>query len=908
MKVPHLLLLSLGSVNVLAVSRRSTFQPANASNGTAPQAKRYIIEFKQGSDYTAIQDSIAAQPGTTILRTFNTDVFAGVSVESISQNVDSLSEFTSVAQTWTSKIITLDTSVPSRAWTAVDAAAEAASSNYSVHAQTGVDKLHAAGIFGEGAVIAVVDTGTQYTHPALGGCFGAGCKVAGGYDLVGDGCWPDLGCDLEPDDDPMDQIGHGTHVSGIAVGQAPNGIFVGVAPSATLLSYKVFTDLDDTTEDILIEAFLMAYEADADIITCSVGGAGGWSSDAWAVVASRIAEQGVIVTIAGGNDGVEGPYYTSDGSSGQNVLAVASIEAETTAEIAFLANFTVSNQTSSAAVGYYSGFEPIPYTYTGFPIYALSLNTSSTTDACEPLDIDLEGNITLVRVGDCDSSVQQTNVQNAGSHVTLWYLGDDPSDIPGYLPTGGFTGVISADSGAAIIETIKSGGKVTGDFTTIDADNYFVGMPNPEGTGGLPNYFTSWGPLYDLSIKPDIAAPGGDILSTYPTDAYTVLSGTSMATPYIAGVAALYIGKFGGRSSNSAFNASDLMMRIITSGDSLPYFDGQTLTNYGLYAPTAQVGTGIINASKVLDFTSSLSYSKFALNDTADFVSSHSVEITNAAEESVTYTFDVQDAAGFETWLSADSSDDTTPRPVDFVELVPIEIKPSVSLPDVATLAAGETLTVSFEFSYPTGFDNLPLYSGKIQINSSLGESLSVPYLGIAGNLEETIADQWQPGYPYVVSGLSATNISDDSSFTFNLSTTSQDFPQLFVRTQWGTEELRWDIFEQDWTESEWSYPPVVGKDGYVGSVTYWAYSGEVTVYDASADPNTTIAFPLTDLPRTTVDIAAEEYWWFGGLANGSQIESGDYVMRLAALLPFGEPTSSEGWSTYTNNFTVLPL
>jgi len=52
---------------------------------------------------------------------------------------------------------------------------------------TGVDKLHAAGIRGEGVVVAVADTGVDYTHPALGGGFGAGFRIAGGYDLVGDG-------------------------------------------------------------------------------------------------------------------------------------------------------------------------------------------------------------------------------------------------------------------------------------------------------------------------------------------------------------------------------------------------------------------------------------------------------------------------------------------------------------------------------------------------------------------------------------------------------------------------------------------------------------------------------------------------------------------------------------------------
>lgn len=655
----------------------------------------------QGSDYTAVQASIAAQPGTTILRVFDSDVFAGLSVESTNHNVDTLSTIASVAQVWTSKLVKLSTSSPSRTWAASDTVVTAAqSANYSVHAQTGVDKLHAQGLYGAGVVIAIVDTGTQYTHPALGGCLGTGCKVAGGYDLVGDGCWPDVGCDLEPDDDPLDDLGHGTHVAGIAAGQAPDGRFVGVAPEATILSYKVFTSYDGTTEDLLIEAFLMAYDADADIITCSIGSAGGWAGDAWAVVASRIVAQGIVVTIAGGNDGEEGPYYASDGSSGQNVLAVASVEAETTAEVAFLANFTMGNQTGSAAatssapIGYYEGFFAVPSTYTGYPIYAISLNTNSTDDACDALNVNLTGKVALVRVGNCDGTVQQTNIQDAGAHVTLWYLADDPYAIPNYSRIGGFTGVISADSGGAIIEALSAGGYVVADFTTVSSANYFVGMPNPTRTGGLPNYFSSWGPLYDLSIKPDIAAPGGDILSTYPTDSYAVLSGTSMATPYVAGVAALYIGYHGGRKSNPDFSASDLLMRIIASGQSLTYFDGSSLTDYGMYASAAQVGTGMINATNVLGFTTSLSIARFALNDTQNFAGSQSVDITNGAAEDVTYAFDVQAAAGLETWLPASSGEAGAPRPLDFFELVPTEMKPSVSLPAGVTLAAGETRTV----------------------------------------------------------------------------------------------------------------------------------------------------------------------------------------------------------------------
>ena len=56
-----------------------------------------------------------------------------------------------------------------------------------IHGPTGVSALHLQNIKGAGAKVAVIDTGVDYTHPALGGCFGAGCKVVNGYDFVGDG-------------------------------------------------------------------------------------------------------------------------------------------------------------------------------------------------------------------------------------------------------------------------------------------------------------------------------------------------------------------------------------------------------------------------------------------------------------------------------------------------------------------------------------------------------------------------------------------------------------------------------------------------------------------------------------------------------------------------------------------------
>ena len=108
------------------------------------------------------------------------------------------------------------------------------------HAMTGVDRLHAEGVTGEGIKIAVIDAGIDAFHEALGGGFGPGFKVAGGYDFVGD--QPDNDVDPPvPDNSPQTVCAnHGTATSAIAAGLPYKFGFVGVAPNATIYHYKVF--------------------------------------------------------------------------------------------------------------------------------------------------------------------------------------------------------------------------------------------------------------------------------------------------------------------------------------------------------------------------------------------------------------------------------------------------------------------------------------------------------------------------------------------------------------------------------------------------------------------------------------------------------------------------------------------
>ncbi|KAI8195985.1 Subtilisin DY [Colletotrichum sp. SAR 10_65] len=555
----------------------------------------------------------------------------------------------------------------------------------------------------------------------LGGGFGEGFKVAGGYDFVGDQYWPFVGYEKEPDEDPLDLLGHGTHVAGIIAGKTED--FVGVAPDATLYAYKVMSRQ------------LILWKV--DIITSSIGGSSGWAEEAWAVVASRLVEQGIVVTISAANSGSIGPFYGgSSGSSGKNVLAIASADAP-------------------------------------------AVNTTRASS------------------------------------------------------------------------------------------------------------FTSWGLLNDLSVKPDITAPGGSIYSTYLDNGWTVMSGTSMSCPYVAGVAALYISAFGGREVHGKDFALNLGKQIIASGNVLVYHDGAYTD---LPAPVPQVGNGLVDAFKLLHANTTLDFDPIALNDTVNFRGDHTITVSNRGSDDVVYHISLQDAYGVETLLLDTANGDKTVRRLS--DLAPRKLEVDVSLPEDFALKPGEEKVIPLNFKNPesNGWDSsiLPLYSGKILISGDNGDELSVPYAGVGADLKKEINPLFRNGFP----------------FTFNLTLGVQDFPKIFHSIIWGTRQLRWDIFEDGWTESDWTYPLVAGENGYIGSGAYWAGSGQAPFFDPSRwDPDDTLSYPKVEQPRCSGN---SENWWFGKLANGSQIALGNYTLRYAALKPFGDPGQSEDWATFTTPLGVL--
>lgn len=198
-------------------------------------------------------------------------------------------------------------------------------------------------------------------------------------------------------------------------------------------------------------------------------------------------------------------------------------------------------------------------------------------------------------------------------------------------------------------------------------------------------YFSTWGPTNELLLKPDIGAPGYDVVSTVLDQGYEEMSGTSMAAPYIAGVAALWIGQHGGREVHGPEVSRMLANRISTSGRNVAWSADRLRWNRT--APPFQVGTGLVDAWKVLQYNTQLTGPSFALQDTVNFTPRWAIGITNQGNTSVTYTFELEPQAGVELL-------DPFYGIKTLYDLEPLNIAPNVTLPKPVTVRPGQTRMV----------------------------------------------------------------------------------------------------------------------------------------------------------------------------------------------------------------------
>lgn len=174
------------------------------------------------------------------------------------------------------------------------------------------------------------------------------------------------------------------------------------------------------------------------------------------------------------------------------------------------------------------------------PLYATSFDPLDASDACQPLPSttpNLSGYYVLVRRGNCTFDEKYANVQQFGGVYIIFY--NNVPTVPFAVNVGRNSAMmVSEELGQQWLEHLIAGADVSVKTLPKSASpSTFLPVAN-NLTGGFMSYFSTWGPDYEVGITPVVSAPGGTILSTYPIKmgGYAVLSGTSMATPYIASV------------------------------------------------------------------------------------------------------------------------------------------------------------------------------------------------------------------------------------------------------------------------------------------------------------------------------------------------------------------------------------
>lgn len=419
---------------------------------------------------------------------------------------------------------------------------------------------------GRGSLIASIDSGVDIKHEAFANnddnhdfhketevSEGSTSKIPFVYDF--------LSGDTSVRDDEEE---HGMHIAGILVGDSKKG-FKGMAPKAQLIAYRTWSKNNSEGYQEANQFFAMkdAIKRGADVISLSIGEIGsGQNDDIWAKVLEEAKKKNVVVVAAMGNYGTSATSNTFD-----QVVDETFPQTDSSTLLSVSANPEV--------IGVGSIFEKemylptlkidtleVPYENINWQNYYLfkqekqeriSFNEMLITLNQSKEEGSLKDKVVIIERQAENIFPQLKEVMKKGAKGVILINQSGPTTYGNYetVPElrntllddedGDFKKTwavsISANDGKALKDYLQKQDKKKSYSLVFNTKPQLKHVFKYPGVSG----FSTWGPGLDLTLKPDIVAPGENIYSTGNDNSYFISSGTSMSAPKVAGASAMFL-------------------------------------------------------------------------------------------------------------------------------------------------------------------------------------------------------------------------------------------------------------------------------------------------------------------------------------------------------------------------------
>jgi minor extracellular serine protease Vpr len=571
------------------------------------------------------------------------------------------------------------------------------------------EKLGGVGVAGQGVKIAILDTGIDITNPLFSD---AGFTAPAGFPKTSPGSENLVNSKVIAAKSfvtgglsALDQNGHGSNVAGIAGGSvtiSPLGTISGVAPMAYLGNYRVLGANGSGRTDLIARAIDEAVADGFDVLNMSFGGDAGTELDVVSSACENAVAAGRVAVIAAGNAGSDEMTIASPGISPSAITVAATTNGHLVGPVISVdqaspvdGSLVKIGSASGNAVTLDDSLKSLPYTFVDPAGRGCgSLPASSLTNK-----------VALIERGVCAFADKVNNAAAAGARAVVVFNKDisEGSD-------GGET-VINMDVAGTSIPSVfvpRSAGIAMRDFVAANptATISIAPIGSRTATSDLLAGFSARGPSSLELLKPDVAAPGVVIYSAaikngdasvgvVDKSGFLAISGTSQATPHVAGAVALL------KQLHPTWSPDQIKSALMNSATTDVFTGADKTVRSGVLA----TGAGRIDLARASSVNATITPASLSFG------------INKLKKKNVTVTIDLsvtnQTGAQRSYGISVEQLD-----PGDGISVTPSA--------DALTINGGQTSTVTITSFALKGSERRD-YTGYILVSSE-GQTLRLPY------------------------------------------------------------------------------------------------------------------------------------------------------------------------------------